>query len=231
MQVKDVMTAAVVDVQPETWLYDAVSLMLAQRVSGLPVVDRDGRLVGVLSEGDLLRRVELGTAKADHWYAHVFEPGGTAAAYAATHTRRVGDVMSRNPVTATRDMPLADAVALMERHRVKRLPVLDDGQLVGIVSRSDFMRALAPIIAPAYEEPATSDAEIERTIRSELAGQDWAASTGITVAVMDGRVALRGAIIADAQRKAARVLAENVNGVRSVDDGLVQSDAMPILTA
>jgi CBS domain-containing protein len=227
MQVKDIMSTHVVDVQPETPIWQAIQLMQAQKVSGLPVVDRGGRLLGILSEGDLLRRVELGTiGRSRPWFAALLQPGGSAEAYTTAYARTVGDVMSHPPVTIAPEATLEHAVSLMERHKVKRLPVLDGGRLIGILSRADFLRALVPVLAPAYEEPATSDGEIAATIRSEMGAQGWAEDAIVSVRVIGGHVVLLGSVGTEAQRTALRVLAENVNGVRSVSVDDVVSDQM-----
>ncbi len=225
MQVKDVMTTTPATVQSHASIWEAIQLMLARSVSGLPVVDAAGSLVGVLSEGDLLRRVELGTTRHEEgWFRSLFHPSGLADGYKAAHARTVADVMSLTPVTIEPTAPLEQAVTLMEGHSIKRLPVVEKGVVVGILSRSDFLRALAPMLAPTYEEQATSDAEIERTIVDELRRQEWASGTAITPKAQDGKVTLLGAVLSEAQRGAARVLAENVNGVRSVIDELVWAD-------
>ncbi len=227
MQVKDVMTKSPVGVGSHATLWDAIKIMLARNVSGLPVIDETGGVVGVLSEGDLLRRVELGTTRHEgSWFRNLFHPGGLAEGYKLAHARTVGDVMTANPVTIEPSAPLEQAVSLMEERRVKRLPVVESGKLVGILSRADFLRALAPMLAPTYEEPATSDAEIERAIRDELHRQSWATNSAITVTAQNGHVTLTGTILSEAQRDAVRVLAENVNGVRSVADNLFWADPM-----
>ncbi len=230
MQVKDLMATEVVSVSPRATIAEAIQLLLARKVSGLPVVDEAGDLVGVLSEGDLLRRIEFETQDLPSgWLSRLFRPGGTAEAYRLTHGRKVGDIMSRRPVTIDASAPLGEAVALMERHRIKRLPVLDSGKLVGIVSRADFVKALARFVAAAYEEPAISDAEIKDRILAELRQQSWTHRTAIEVGVQNGHVDLRGMIVDEDQRDAARVLAENVIGVQSVADHLVWSDPPAVL--
>ncbi len=226
MQVKEIMATDVVDVGPEASLYYAIQLMLAQKVSGLPVVDRRGQLVGIVSEGDLLRRTELGTSLRSNGLSRSLARAVDAIAYTTAHSRRVRDVMSAAPVTTTSDATLGAAVELMEQHGVKRLPVVDQGRLVGIVSRADFLRALAPMLAPRREPSNFSDSDIKRNILSELSEQNWAANTGIAVAVNDGVVELSGVIVAETQRAAARVLAENVEGVRAVSDRLICRDPM-----
>ena len=144
MIVADLMHKNVVSVLPETSLADAVRIMLAQRVSGLPVVSSAGRLVGVVTEGDLLRRAELGTeGRQVGWFKSFLMPGRAAEDYVATHGRHVSEVMTSEPIFVTPETPLAEVADIMRSKRVKRLPVLDYGALVGVVSRSDLLRALA----------------------------------------------------------------------------------------
>jgi CBS domain-containing protein len=198
--------------------------MLANKISGLPVIDVTGRLVGMLTEGDLLRRVEIGTdAKSLNWIMRLLSLGAQAEAYVHTHARTVGDLMSERPITVEEATPLADVVALMERRGVKRVPVLADGKLVGVVSRSDLLRAVASRLVenvPALD----SDLEIRDRVAHELASQPWSAHANITVQVDAGKVTLQGTIFDERSRAAIRVAAENVAGVKSVSDEMVWAD-------
>lgn len=222
MQVKDLMTTAVVTVSSRTTIAEATRLMLARRVSGLPVVGDTGELVGMLSEGDFLRRVELGTWRRPmQWLPDALRGGESAKDFILTRGLRVGDVMSHTPVTTVPGARLEDAVSLMQRHRIKRLPVLDGGKLIGILTRADFVRALAALVAPSYEEPATSDLEIAERIHDDLRVQPWALNSHVVVRVDRGHVELRGRALDEDQRDAARVLAENVAGVQSVVNDIV----------
>jgi len=230
MQVKDIMATAVVDVGPEASLHYAIQLMLAQKVSGLPVVDRKGQLVGVLSEGDVLRRTELGTSLQARGISRGFSRAVDAIAYTTSHSRCVRDVMSAAPVTTTADASLEAAVGLMEQHGIKRLPVVEQGRLIGIVSRADFLQALARTLAPR-ERSEIADSDIKRNILTDLREQNWARDLSIAIFVNEGAVELRGTILAETQRAAVRVLAENVNGVRSVTDKLVCRDPATSVTA
>ncbi len=215
----DVMTSPVFSVSPDASVGDAVRLMLAHHISGLPVV-RDGGLVGMLSEGDLMRRSELGTqAGRSSLMAFFVSPGKAAAEYVQTHGRRVAEVMSENPVTIQRDTPLEQGVSLMLRHRIKRLPVVEDGRLVGIVARSDLLRALSRALPGA--SPAVDDEEIHAAIRREIARQRWAVSGVIRIQVHDGDVEVAGTIFDERQRRALLVAVENTPGVRSATDRLV----------
>jgi CBS domain-containing protein len=220
MKAGDVMSRNVVSVGREATIADAIRLMLDNQISGLPVID-GGRLVGILTEGDLLRRSETGTERhRPRWLEILMGPGRLASEYVRTHGRRVEEIMTRDLVSVTPDTPLDEVVALMERRRVKRVPVLDGDIPVGIVSRADLLRALARTLE---EEPAVvaGDDEIRERILAELAKVSWVPRDGLTITVTDGVVGLDGVILDDQEREALRVAAENVPGVRAVEDRLV----------
>lgn len=220
MQVSQVMSTNVISIQAEASIAEAIDLMLRSRISGLPVVDAAGTLVGVLSEGDLLRRAELGTQKhRARWIEILLGPGKQAEAYTHAHGRKVAEAMTTNPIAIAPDADLAEAVDLMSRHNVKRLPVLADGRLVGIVARADLIRALARVLPTAKVD--VPDATIRDAILDQLEKQAWTPNAMIQIDVRDGIVALRGAILDERQREALRVIAENTPGVRAVADDLV----------
>lgn len=228
MFVKDVMTTPVISIEPSAIVAQAARLMLAQRISGLPVVRRDGALVGVISEGDLLRRSELGTEiQRPHWLEFFVSPGKAADEYVHAHGRKVDEVMTRAPVTIEPSAPLEEAVEMMTRQRIKRLPVVGEGKLVGILARSDVMRALARALPGAGAVSsgtgtarAVSDAQIRADVLAEFAKQSWGHNL-IRVHVEGGVVDLSGTILDERERLAARVAAENVRGVTAVVDHLV----------
>ncbi|WP_414474427.1 CBS domain-containing protein [Microvirga sp. M2] len=217
MIVADVMTTPVISVEPSTTIAEAAQLMLANRISGLPVTTRDGTLVGMISEGDLLRRGELGTERRrSSWLGFLVGPGKLADEYVRTHGRRVEQVMSTDPVTTRRDALLEEVVTAMSRHQIKRLPVLEGGKVIGIVARSDVLRALARTLPTA--SPATiADDQIREAVLAELDSQKWG-SKFIRVHVENGVVTLTGAIFDERMRQAAKVVAENVPGVQAVID-------------
>ena len=228
MFVKSIMTTPVVTIRPNDALADAIALLVYNKISGLAVVDERGGLCGVLSEGDLLRRMELGTAtKEGHWWSVPFFSEELAQAYKKTNGRNVSEVMTKEPVTIDQDASLADAARLMEKHHVKRLPVIRDGRLVGMLSRSDFVKLLGQFVAPAYEEQATSDGEIKGRILAEIANQKWSLECNIDVAVVEGHVTLTGYAPSCEHQAAARVAAENVVGVISVDENIVMTATFP----
>jgi CBS domain-containing protein len=226
MLVQAVMKAPVISVDPSTSVAEAAKLMLSLRISGLPVVQKDGTLVGMISEGDLLRRSELGTQRKRSWWLEFFaSPGKVADEYVQANARRVGEIMATNVVTTRRNASLEEVVELMGRHRIKRLPVVEDGKVVGIIARSDLLRALAEAL-PTGNEAAGDDARIEAAITAELAGQSWGRNGLIRVYVQNGVVELTGTILDERARLAARVAAEKVPGVKSVTDQLVSIEPM-----
>jgi len=219
MRVKDIMTKGVVSVAPQSTVAQALDLMTRSHVSGLPVIDLSQALVGIISEADFLRRPEIGSLKRDApWYESFFMPGRSAEIYAHTHGRRVDEVMNSDVATIGEDARLDEAIALMRTRRVKRLPVVDGGKVIGIVTRSDFVRALALFVRPSYEEELTTDAAIKRAIDDELRAQPWAPTASVEIEVKDGAVTLRGTLTDERERMAVRTVAENANGVLAVHD-------------
>jgi CBS-domain-containing membrane protein len=224
MNAADVMTREVLSVAPEASLRDAARLMLDRHVSGLPVIDAAGALVGVITEGDVLRRVELGTeAKSIGWLRKIFVQGAEAEAYVRTHGRKVEDVMTRPALSVAETTPVEEVVELMQQRHVKRLPVVAHGRVVGVVSRADLLRAVVAVLDQAAP-PADSDDAIRAQVAADLARQPWAANVHMNMEVIAGRVVLSGTILDEHSRAALRVVVENVPGVREVVDELVWMD-------
>jgi CBS-domain-containing membrane protein len=220
MNAADLMTSPVVTVKPDAAIEYAAQLMLRHRVSGLPVTAGDGSLLGIITEGDLLRRAETGTEKRHaRWISLLIGPGRLAQEYVHAHGRKVGGVMTEHVFTATPQTPLGDLVAVMETRHVKRLPVLDRGRLVGIVSRADVIAALLGRIS-RETVGELSDAEIRKRIVDEIDRQPWRPRE-VEIIVKNGVVILKGAIPDERERAALRVAAENVPGVKAVHDRLV----------
>lgn len=224
MKVKDVMTRAVVSVAPETPVLEAIARMTSERVSGMPVIDADGRLVGMVTEGDFLRRVETGTeAPRRRWLELLLGPGSPADEYARSHGRRVEDVMSSDVISVSPEARLSDVVHLMEEHAIKRLPVTERGQIVGIVSRADLMIAVAKRYSERKRVPADDDT-IRNGILTEMSRQTWCPRSCIKVVVRNGFVELSGTIFDERQRRALRVLVERFEGVKRVHDDLTLAE-------
>jgi CBS domain-containing protein len=221
MKACDVMTRDVLTVTRGAPLREAIRLMLDHNISGVPVVGPDGRVEGILTEGDLLRRSEIATEKRHWpWLDFLLGPGRMASDYVKTHGRVCDELMSHDVISVVPDTPLAEIVALMERRRIKRVPVIENGALLGMVSRADLLAAIARVL-DAPQAPAGSDDEIRAQVLAELAKRDWAPRAGLTITVTDGIVELDGVILDEHERAALRVAAENAPGVKAVSDRLV----------
>lgn len=218
MRVSEIMTSPVVVIERSASIADAAKIMLDDGISGLPVVDKDKRLVGILTEGDFLRRGELGTTrKRSRWLEFLTGSGKKAEEYVQTHGRKVNEVMSPEPLTVAPDASLEEVVDLMTSKKIKRVPVVDGDELVGIIARSDIMRAVLRAL-PASSAAAIDDDRIRAAIVAELAKHSW--SGAIRVKVTHGEAELSGVIFDDRARGAARVAAENTPGVTEVVDQL-----------
>jgi CBS domain-containing protein len=227
MRTRDVMTTDFRTVRPEDTIDAAIAIMAERRVSGVPVVSEDERLVGILTEGDLLRRVETGTG--EHLRPMFLDlltgTGREAADYVHTHSRRVGDLMTAHVLTVTEEDPLRAVVRLMERRRIRRVPVLRDGRLVGIVSRSDLIGALGRKLA-AIQPTGGSDPEIAAEVLADLHDSHWLGNSSVGIRVEGGVATLEGVINDERTRDAIRVAAENVPGVTAVRDKIVYVEPM-----
>jgi CBS domain-containing protein len=222
------MTRKVLSIEPSASVLQAVHWMLQNKISGLPVVNADGDLVGVVTEGDFLRRSETATErKRPRWLAFLVGPGKLADEYVHTHARKITDVMTPEPYTVTEDTTLEDVVHLMEKHRIKRLPVVRGKKLVGIVSRANLLHALASL-APQMHSSASdlTDETIRNLLLNELDHQKWAPVAFLNVVVRNGVAELWGTITDERERKALIVAAQNVPGVKDVKDNLVWVEPM-----
>jgi CBS domain-containing protein len=221
MKVVDVMTREVVSIAPEASVMEAVRLMLQHKISGLPVIDGSGHLQGVVTEGDFLRRVETGTErKHSRLVEFLLGPGRLATDYVHATGRKVDEVMTPDVRTVSEDETLERVVHLMERYRIKRVPVVRGDKVVGIVTRQNLMRALASL-ALAEHPVAADDAAIRERLLAELKRHSWAPVGLIDVVVKDGVVKLSGALTDERERQAIRIAAENIAGVKKVEDHLV----------
>ena len=227
MRAHQIMTRKVITVKADTPVLDAANLMLQHHISGLPVVDERGRLIGMVSEGDFVRRSEIGTQRPrTRWLEFLMGAiGKVAQDYVREHGRRVGEIMTQDDLcTATEDMPLSELVGLMERRNVKRMPVVRGHTLIGIVTRTDLLRAVASL-ARDVPDPTADDDHIRERVIASIENNDWRpVQFGVTV--RDGIVHLSGIITDDRYRRAAIVAAENVSGVKLVHDHLYLVDAI-----
>lgn len=220
MRAKDVMTPDVICVDANEPILKAARLMLQRRISGLPVLDKEGELVGIVTEGDFLRRGELGTQRRrPKWLEFIVGPGRLAQEYTHSAGRKVEEIMTPDPWTIAEGDRLEAVVDMMERHHVKRLPVTRGGRMVGIVSRANLMHALASIARDITAIPPANDSIIRQNILTAIAKQDWAPH--INVIVKNGIAELYGVITDDRERQGLIVAAENVPGVQGVHDHLV----------
>ena len=220
MRVKDAMTPNVICIGADEPVLKAARLMLQNRISGLPVVDKDGELVGMVTEGDFLRRGELGTQRQrPKWLEFILGPGKLAQEYTHSSGRKVEEIMTPDPWTIGENETLEAVVDTMERHHVKRLPVTRGGRMVGIVSRANLMHALASLSRDVPAPPPGGDSAIRDKILAAIAKQDWAPR--VNVIVKNGVAELHGVITDDRERAGLIVAAENVPGVKHVRDHLV----------
>jgi CBS domain-containing protein len=223
MQARDVMISPVITIRKNATVREVARILLEKRISAVPVVDNIGKLVGMITEGDLMRRAEAGTERPYSWWVHFLAGDATVAAdYVKSHAARVEDVMTSDVVTATPEMPLHEIASLFEEHRIKRVPIVnEDGNLVGIVSRANLIQVVAS--ARPKLEMTLPDTTIRRKLLSELKKQSWAHTHNLSVTVTDGVVDLWGDAQSSEERKAIRVAAENIPGVLAVNDHLADS--------
>jgi len=220
MNASDIMTPGVISADPDATVLEAARYMLQHHISGLPIIDKTGNLVGIVSEGDFLRRRETSTdRKRSRWLDFLMGPGKMAAEYTRTHGRKVSEVMTTEVHTVTEDTPIEKIVELMERRRIKRVPVLQGNKVIGIVTRANLMHA---VVSLARIEPkgAKDDVTIRQKLLAEIKKEKWALASMINVVVHDGVVELWGAIVDERQGEALKVAAENIPGVKEVKNHL-----------
>lgn len=218
MRALDIMTTSVIKASPDMAISAAAKLLAEHRISGMPVVDTNGKVVGIVSDGDLLRRAEIGAGQRS-WLSELFSPPrNPAAGDAKDHARVVGDVMTQHVISVSENMPLKEIADILERRRIKRVPVMKNGQMVGIVSRSNLIRALASLGQP--DEPfSVDDARLRDAIVSVMSGARWGLPAE-SVLVKDGVVHLWGVVGSEEEDRAIRVAAERVPGVKRVESHL-----------
>jgi CBS-domain-containing membrane protein len=220
MKARDVMASPVITTSPSSSVREVAKTFLERRISATPVVDTQGRLVGIVSEGDLLHRRESGTERQYSWWLRALTSDEILATdYVKARATKVADIMTRNVITAAPDTPLHEIAVLLEKNAIKRVPIVENGQLVGIVSRANLVQAVASA-RKRLEVPA-SDSLIRDKLLAHLNAQPWATTGLLNITVTDGVVDLWGITNSDAERKAIRVAAECAPGVSAVNDNLV----------
>ena len=225
MRAHQIMTRQVITATVDTSVADAARTLLEHHISGMPVVDAAGKLVGVVSQGDFVRRAEIGTQRRrSRWLKLLLGPGEEATDFVRERGRKVGEVMNPSPITVTEDTPLEDVAATMEKNDIKRVPVMRGDRLVGIVTRTNLVQAVLDL-AREVPDPTADDDHLRNRILAALEKHDWK-PLGLSVVVRDGIVHLSGIITDERSRQAAIVAAENVTGVRKVHDHLVWLEPM-----
>ena len=233
MRAMDVMTANVITVEPDTSVQQLATLLSERGISGVPVVDKDNRLVGVVTEGDLLHRAETGTERRiqrrrSRWLDTIGADQEAARDYVKAHGRVVREIMTREVISVSDTTELADIATLLETKRIKRVPVLRDGKLVGIVSRANLVRALAMTKSEAAVVADSDDRTIRQRLITELTGQEWVHMWAADIIVRDRVVHLWFSDDrSEEERQAVRVAAENIPGVRQVEEHIVPAPAIP----
>ncbi len=220
MKAADIMVTDVVTVAPDAPVMQVAALMLERHISGLPVVDGHGRVLGIVSEGDLIRRPEIDTDRVKLGWLRLLltDEESRARDFVKHHGRTAREVMTQPVHGVAPDTPLAEVVRLMERHRVKRLPVLEHGRLVGLVTRTDLLRAL--VSHPAAAPGDFRDEELRARIDALLRSEDWASSATVHVQVENGVAQLWGTVESREQREALLVAVRGVPGVKDVQPHL-----------
>ncbi len=221
MQAQDVMVSPVVTIGERATVREVAKLLLERHISGVPVVDDAGKLVGMVTEGDLMRRAEAGTERHRPWWLEALIGESTMAAdYVKSHAAKVGDIMTRRVIAATPDTPLYEIAAILEKHHIKRVPIVSQGgDLVGIVSRANLLQAVAAA-RPALQIPL-SDSDIRKKIMDDLRRQPWSHPHRLNITVTNGVVDLWGTVESEQERKAIRTVAEAVPGAATVNDHLM----------
>jgi CBS domain-containing protein len=227
MQAKDIMARDVITIGEASSVKDVAAILLDHGISAVPVVDASGRVTGMVSEGDLLHRSETGTERRRSWWLSLFADADVLAEdFVKEHSRQVTDVMARNVITARPNAELVEIAELLEKNRIKRVPIVEDGKLVGIVSRANLVQALTRQPKESEKSEGLDDSEIRDRILARLQAEPWSTSW-LNVRVDKGVVELWGSATSSAQKKAARIAAELTPGVVRVEDNVAVQSHVP----
>lgn len=215
LRVRDVMSTPVISVAPHTTVRDIAAQLVKHRISSVPVVGPDGQLFGIVSEADIFKRVELGTVPRRSWWRSLLtDPLAAAENYVRSHGRRARDVMTRASVTSTPDEPLEKLAARMARKSVGCVPVLRNGEVISVITRSDFVRQLAKC---SFAQAPLSDKELHRELVTRMASLPWNIHVHLANAEVRGGVAsLYGWAGSAIEKRVMEVVAENTPGVVKV---------------
>ena len=217
------MVTNVITVGPEASVRDAAKILLANRISALPIVDEQGHLVGIISEGDLMRRAELGTNHHRPWWLELFSgmnKEALATRFLKSRGRKVKDVMTtKDLITAKPTTPLREIAVSLEKNRIKRVPIVAKGQVVGIVSRANIIQALAGL-PEGPQRKTTSDSMIRKNVMKQIKSGKWSKGSLLNVTVQDGKVQLWGVVDSESEKQAARVAAELVDDVKAIENNV-----------
>ena len=224
MRVEEIMTKDVITVAPKTSIHEAARLMADHGVSGLPVVEEDGSVVGIVSEGDLIIR-QKARERMPWWRLFFHDSERLAREYQKAHGMTAGEVMTRSLITVSPDLPIESVALILDQHRIRRVPVVADGQLVGIMSRGDLVKALAA--APARPSVQPSDERLVREMRARLAQEPWVCNLGIVLEAKDGVLSLWGVVLTDAEKSAVETMARTIEGSKGIDSHLVVKSEFP----
>jgi len=227
MKAADVMVSNVITVHQDTPVAKIAEVLLANRISAVPVVNEKDVVVGIVSEGDLIHRVESGTVRQRSWWLELFAGKEMLAhEFVKSHARKASDVMTRPVVSVKPDTSLGDIAALLEKHRIKRVPVVNNGKIAGIVSRANLIQALVTIEHGKSNGHSVDDITLHSNILEQLRSKSWIDASTISVVVNDGTVELWGIVDSEAEKNAIRVAVEVTPGVREVSSRLVVEHLM-----
>ena len=220
MNAADIMVSNVITVRPDTTVREIAEILLANRISAVPVVDEKGALVGIVSEGDLIHRVETGTERHRSWWLELLTEKDTLARdFVKSHARKAADVMTYPVVTAKPGTPLGEVASLLEKHQIKRVPVTQNGKIVGIVSRANLVQALASLGGGAAADTAVADSTLHANLLAQLRSQPWW-TDHVSIVVRDGTVELWGVVESEAERDAIRIAVEVTPGVHQIANNI-----------
>ena len=224
MKAADIMVSPVITVGPDATVQDVAEILIRNRISAVPVLSQQGKILGIVSEGDLLRRVESGTQRARSWWLELLTSKFTLRdEYMKSHSRKVTDVMTSDVLTVSPDTRLGDVASVLEKNGIKRVPVVTDGKLVGIVSRANLVQAIASIGNTIKTQDAVSGAALREKVIRQLDSVSLAWPVLVNVIVNDGNIELWGIVESESEKRAARVAAETTPGVGAVIDHLMIS--------